>query len=825
MTDYRATDNERIQMEETQKLPEGMLENMLTAEEGNNNPDIPLDSRKLGIDEFLVDRLTKKAPEKYKFRKSIACGGMKVVLAVRDMDTMRDVAMAVLPDTKKRPPSEVLRFVQEARLTASLEHPNIVPVHDIGIDANGAPYFTMKLLRGKTLAAYLTTLRTECAVDPQKPYPLDRLLRIFLKICSGTAFAHSKGVIHLDLKPENIQLGDFGEVLIIDWGLAKMIDKETEDAPEDAPSNSSSDHAVPLVTMNGIAKGTPGYMAPEQAAGLAEHKDERTDIYALGAILYAMLTGVDPIEKKPVRQMLDDTLRGKIVPPHLRVPEKEIPAALEAVVMKAMSRNPSDRYASVVELRDEVNAFIGGYATKAEQASLLKKAVLLVKRHAVTASVLTLFTFFLTTALFFTVREQKRRNAAWQPLCNVSFQSKNDAPLQCPGMYFLDHAFQPITWYSGKNGLLLPEDQWMVLNYPVSGDWRLELLFIPETNQENFEVRFDTMSQESGGFLCRFGADGGSRDVFSLKGGGIAGPVSITGTQSCLVPGSVRRILFLHENGKLLCRTGMTDRPICLAEFLPPDLNPGKQIAIRAFTGGVRFLTVKFSEGKAPERTTPLIGAEALMEEHLYKPAMNRYLRIAKMYENTSFCDEALLRAYQIAALYLPESAALREKRIGDIKKRITLRRNFLYADRIHEIDAVSLWSNGQFLSALEIAEALLKTNPESDILLRLAGMSRRKLPGEAAGMFLRLIRKMNRIHALDLSGLGLTSLLDLRGLPLHYLDCSGNDLKDLSGLERMPLCVLVTDNGVFNTPADIREEIRKSLERENAASGDSAAR
>ena len=140
-------------------------------------------------------------------------------------------------------------------------------MHDIGIDANGSPYFTMKLLRGRTLAALLTKLDT-ADEDFRKSYPLYRLLRIFLKICSGVDFAHSRGVIHLDLKPENIQLGDFGEVLIIDWGLAKTI-KNGDDLPgSHAPDPKNSRPAEPFrpfVTMDGLLKGTPGYMAPEQA--------------------------------------------------------------------------------------------------------------------------------------------------------------------------------------------------------------------------------------------------------------------------------------------------------------------------------------------------------------------------------------------------------------------------------------------------------------------------------------------------------------------------------------------------------------------------------
>ena len=173
-----------------------------------------------------LPKLTRKPPNKYKFRKSVGRGGMKMVLQVRDTDAARDVAMAVLPDAAARPAKDIRKFIEEARITAALEHPNIVPVHEIGADATGAPYFTMKLLRGETLGAVLEHLN-QGDKDTIKQYQLMTLLRIFIKICNGMSFAHSKGVLHMDLKPSNIQIGEFGEVLIMDWGLARVLPRQT----------------------------------------------------------------------------------------------------------------------------------------------------------------------------------------------------------------------------------------------------------------------------------------------------------------------------------------------------------------------------------------------------------------------------------------------------------------------------------------------------------------------------------------------------------------------------------------------------------------------
>ncbi len=326
-----------------------------------------------------IKSLTAKPPNKYKFIKSIGYGGMKTVLQVHDKDTSRDVAMAIIPDAKNRSDSDLTRFVQEARITAGLEHPNIVPVHDIGIDASGSPYFTMKLLKGENLAIVLQKLREhdENFIDS---YDLLRLLRIFIKVCNAVAFAHSKGVIHLDLKPENIQIGDYGEVLLLDWGLAKVIGREDEPYAESAPqSNPATENRQ--VTMDGVTKGTPGYMAPEQAAGRNRDKDIRTDIYALGAMLYTMVTWAKPLEGQEIQQILTDTMQGNIIPPRLRNPDSDIPGAIEAVILKAMAVNPDERYQRVEEIREDIFAYMGGFATVAEKASVFKRFLLFLKRH------------------------------------------------------------------------------------------------------------------------------------------------------------------------------------------------------------------------------------------------------------------------------------------------------------------------------------------------------------------------------------------------------------------------------------------------------------
>ncbi len=287
-------------------------------------------------------------------------------------------------------PAKMARFVREARITAALEHPNIVPIYDIGLDAAGNPYFTMKLLGGETLQSILLRIYAGYG-EYRADYSLNSLLRIFQGICNAISFAHSRGVVHLDLKPANIQVGDFGEVLVLDWGLAKILEKD----PILYPNHLVLEKSLREIS-SGVA-GTPGFMSPEQARGENNALDESTDIYALGAILLAILK---------CRQFPNNGNR--------RGPREDvaIPAALKAVAVKAMSEQPERRYRTVAALALDVRAYLDGYATEAQQAGALTILWLLIRRHRVMTaflaiSLVTIFAILTTSLMLIHSSEQK----------------------------------------------------------------------------------------------------------------------------------------------------------------------------------------------------------------------------------------------------------------------------------------------------------------------------------------------------------------------------------------------------------------------------------
>lgn len=407
----------------------------------------------------LTSILIPSSGDKYHIGNVVAKGGVGAILDARDLNCRRHVAMKILMKGQVAGEDEVLRFIDEAQVTAQLEHPNIVPVHELALDHAGNPYYTMKLIQGISLKEILERLRQK---DPEisRAYSLNRLLNIFLKICDAVAFAHSRHIVHRDLKPANIMIGGYGEVLVLDWGLAKQILPAKEGntdggTPVTEPvveidSLRLDAGADILQTLTGTILGTPAFMSPEQARGDIEHIDQRTDIYTLGGILYNILTLQPPINKRHnLRNAVMAISRGEVAEqldftgsvPHC--PQQQVPEALAAVARKALSASQEDRYQTVKALQAEIEAYQGNYATTAEQASLLRQFLLLIKRHReVTALLAFGIVLLFVLGIMFMLRintekeralqakqeAQESRDAAEKALANLASLSKKAAP-------------------------------------------------------------------------------------------------------------------------------------------------------------------------------------------------------------------------------------------------------------------------------------------------------------------------------------------------------------------------------------------------------------
>lgn len=309
-------------------------------------------------------------------------GGSKVIHEAHDKMTDRRVAVATL---KENPDiTQIDSFIREARLNALLQHPNIIPVYDMGVNGK-QPFFSMKFIAGNTLADIVEGLNNKDPEFEQK-YPLTDLVDIFLNICNGMSYAHSQGILHLDLKPENIRVDKFGDVLICDWGLAAVIDGHDKVSDYFGSLENYSLNKIDLKnpTIDGFIKGTPGYMAPEQTGRTAFSKGTWTDTFSLGCILYSILCFRAPFNGD-LEEVLLNTSKSKFTKPSDINPG--IPSQLEAICLKAMNLNPEDRYKDVESLSKDILAYRNGYITSAEDFTLVKFLVFFIKRNKAVSTV------------------------------------------------------------------------------------------------------------------------------------------------------------------------------------------------------------------------------------------------------------------------------------------------------------------------------------------------------------------------------------------------------------------------------------------------------
>ncbi|MCP3914773.1 MAG: SUMF1/EgtB/PvdO family nonheme iron enzyme [bacterium] len=357
----------------------------------------------------VINRLSARtgAFGRYRLKGEVAKGGQGAILRVWDNDIRRHLAMKVMlgqgeigerGDTPPVDSRTLGRFLEEAQVTGQLDHPGIVPVHELGLDSEGRVYFTMKLVRGRDLSEVFDLAR-----DENEGWTRTRALGVLLKVYEAMSYAHANGVIHRDLKPANIMVGRFGEVYVMDWGLARVLGREDEKSVDiKSPNTTTEVHSgrldmapdSPLITKDGFIGGTVPYMSPEQAKGLISKMGPPSDVYALGAMLYHLFAGHAPYLEPEIELPWDVILLHvqKAPPAPLLERAPDAPAELVAICEKAMERDVSGRYRDTKELADDLSAFIENRVVSAYETGAMAELRKWVRRNrALAAAALLVF--------------------------------------------------------------------------------------------------------------------------------------------------------------------------------------------------------------------------------------------------------------------------------------------------------------------------------------------------------------------------------------------------------------------------------------------------
>ena len=311
-------------------------------------------------------------------------GGLGEVYVARDEEVHRDVALKQIKNEYAGDTQSRARFLVEAEITGGLEHPGIVPVYGLGTYDDGRPFYAMRFIRGDSLKGAIARFHADQATHDEpgaRTLALQKLLRRFLDVCNAISYAHSRGVLHRDLKPGNIMLGDYGETLVVDWGLAKAVGRQIEPAAptgaEPALRPESGSDVQP--TVMGSRLGTPAYMPPEQAAGRIEELGAPSDVYSLGATLYVLLTGQAPFTEPDLPELLRKVERGEF--PRPRQGQPWIDRALEAICLKAMSLQPRDRYPTPQALAEDIEHWLADEPVTARRDTFWARYWRWVRKH------------------------------------------------------------------------------------------------------------------------------------------------------------------------------------------------------------------------------------------------------------------------------------------------------------------------------------------------------------------------------------------------------------------------------------------------------------
>lgn len=371
--------------------------------------------------------------DRYTILRPHAKGGLGQVSVAIDRELSREVALKEIQEPFATNEDCRSRFVLEAEVTGGLEHPGIVPVYGLGTYADGRPYYAMRFIKGDSLKTATDNFHSQNKRVSSLSYQsieFRSLLNRFTDVCNAIEYAHSRGVLHRDLKPGNIMLGKYGETLVVDWGLAKLVGREEATPKPDEASLRVQSGSNVAPTQLGATIGTPAYMSPEQAEGRHDQLGPRSDVYSLGATLYYVLTGGRPFEQEDLGDLLHAVKNGRFESPRER--NSSIPKSLSAICMKAMSLAPKDRYESPASLAKDIEAWLADEPVTAQPPTVPEKIARMVKRNRKTAiasagfTVVTIAILLIAVVLIERARREERRERELKNVANANLTATNE---------------------------------------------------------------------------------------------------------------------------------------------------------------------------------------------------------------------------------------------------------------------------------------------------------------------------------------------------------------------------------------------------------------
>lgn len=800
--------------------------------------------------------------KRYDITGLLGTGSTGRVYLARDNNLERDLALKFLHKNDSAQLSAIQRLIHEARMTARLEHPNILPLYDLGYTEKGPVYFSMRKAHGESLGAIMRRIKKGEPAPAVMATDLDKI-EVFLKLCEAVAYAHHRGVIHQDIKPDNVMIGDFGEVVLVDWGTAYS-------TRDNEPSDCS------LV-------GTPAYMSPEQARG--ERADKRSDIYCLGATLYHLLTLQHPTRSDDVHTFWAMKRRGELSPLDTTA-VAHVPSLLVAACLKAMAADPDDRFSSVSALQSALRQ----YQRHAESISLVSAAqsvadraargadyeyfreaitqlknalsmwpenpqaqsLLCTTRKSFAESALTKGDYELAISI---VRQEpalkdildravelrnkrnirrKHTRAAWgvagffgvivlslavylyldQLRYVGDWELMYDQDFTRPGANLSGLSFAELILTNdiapprlSDSGLELPAQQMIWFeNIAARGDVRLEVTAYWPREVDGLEMHLNAERTNPRaffwclpGFACQFGGFRGRVNAISRNDSAQVFDAGEAVPKS-FAPGKTYTFAFEHRGDTLrqYVNGHVLNERI---ELLPLAGGNHERVALRAWTT-IILTHVQIWRRALPEKASPLIAGDALVAAGYHTGAVKQYLTIADDFPLSRLGEKALAKGFFSASL-LQDSTI---QTLAGIRNRIT--REYpqtTFLPLLNESECVSLWRTGNCEQALIRGNALLDKYPDSRIALRILTTPRNLLPDSIATRLLTFVARTRAVTRLNLSRLGITDLSPLAGMNLQWLDISENSISSLEPLRGMPLTELNFEHNLVSDLQPLR--------------------